>query len=157
MPGFEVFGNEERKQVNDVLESGILMRYGFDGMRNNHWKAKEFETNFAQRMQSQYCQLVSSGTSALTTALASAGIGAGDEVIMPVFTFVASFESILALGAIRKVPAVIETSEGDFIGIRYKMFMSHSYDHRVVNGALGGQFVKAVKDYLEAWDSNREI
>ncbi len=64
---------------------------------------------------------------------------------------------ILALGAIRKVPAVVETPEGDFIGIRYRMFMSHSYDHRVVNGALGGQFVKAVKDYLEAWDSNREI
>ncbi|WP_370476751.1 dihydrolipoamide acetyltransferase family protein [Tamlana flava] len=64
---------------------------------------------------------------------------------------------ILALGAIRKVPAVIETSEGDFIGIRYKMFLSHSYDHRVVNGALGGMFVKAVKDYLEAWDTNREI
>ena len=64
---------------------------------------------------------------------------------------------ILALGAIRKVPAVIETPEGDFIGIRYKMFLSHSYDHRVVNGALGGQFVKAVKDYLEAWDSHREI
>ncbi|MCL4156514.1 UNVERIFIED_CONTAM: hypothetical protein GTU68_043148 [Idotea baltica] len=64
---------------------------------------------------------------------------------------------ILALGAIRKVPAVIETPEGDFIGIRYKMFLSHSYDHRVVNGALGGQFVKAVTDYLEAWDSNREI
>ncbi len=64
---------------------------------------------------------------------------------------------ILALGAIRKVPAVVETSEGDFIGIRYRMFLSHSYDHRVVNGALGGQFVKAVKDYLEAWDSNREI
>ncbi|MFI0430039.1 dihydrolipoamide acetyltransferase family protein [Mariniflexile sp. HMF6888] len=64
---------------------------------------------------------------------------------------------ILALGAIRKVPAVIETNEGDFIGIRYRMFLSHSYDHRVVNGALGGQFVKAVKDYLEAWDSNREI
>ena len=64
---------------------------------------------------------------------------------------------ILALGAIRKVPAVIETSEGDFIGIRYKMFLSHSYDHRVVNGALGGQFVKAVADYLEAWDENREI
>ncbi|TWO34421.1 2-oxo acid dehydrogenase subunit E2 [Seonamhaeicola sediminis] len=64
---------------------------------------------------------------------------------------------ILALGAIRKVPAVIETSEGDFIGIRYKMFLSHSYDHRVVNGAMGGMFVKAVKDYLEAWDVNREI
>lgn len=64
---------------------------------------------------------------------------------------------ILALGAIRKVPAVIETPAGDFIGIRYKMFLSHSYDHRVVNGALGGQFVKAVKDNLEEWDSNREI
>jgi len=64
---------------------------------------------------------------------------------------------ILALGAIRKVPAVIETPEGDFIGIRQKMFLSHSYDHRVVDGALGGSFVKRVADYLEAWDSNREI
>jgi len=64
---------------------------------------------------------------------------------------------ILALGAIRKVPAVIETSEGDFIGIRQKMFLSHSYDHRVVNGALGGQFLKTVKDYLEAWDANRTL
>ncbi|MEX0290689.1 MAG: dihydrolipoamide acetyltransferase family protein [Flavobacteriaceae bacterium] len=64
---------------------------------------------------------------------------------------------IMALGAIRKMPAVIETSEGDFIGIRSKMFLSHSYDHRVVNGALGGMFVKAVADYLEAWDVNREI
>ncbi len=64
---------------------------------------------------------------------------------------------VLALGAIRKVPAVIETPEGDFIGIRYKMFLSHSYDHRVVNGALGGQFVKQVADYLEGWDSNREV
>ncbi|NNC60903.1 MAG: 2-oxo acid dehydrogenase subunit E2, partial [Eudoraea sp.] len=64
---------------------------------------------------------------------------------------------ILALGAIRKVPSVIETSEGDFIGIRSKMFLSHSYDHRVVNGALGGMFVKAVADYLEDWDTEREI
>lgn len=64
---------------------------------------------------------------------------------------------ILALGAIRKVPAVIETPEGDFIGIRQKMFLSHSYDHRVVDGALGGSFVKRVADYLEAWDINREL
>lgn len=65
--------------------------------------------------------------------------------------------AILALGAIRKMPAVIETAEGDFIGIRSKMFLSHSYDHRVVNGALGGMFVKTVADYLEAWDMDREI
>lgn len=64
---------------------------------------------------------------------------------------------ILALGAIRKVPAVIETPEGDFIGIRQKMFLSHSYDHRVVDGALGGSFVKRVAEYLEAFDANREI
>ncbi|MCK0162180.1 dihydrolipoamide acetyltransferase family protein [Allomuricauda sp. F6463D] len=64
---------------------------------------------------------------------------------------------ILALGAIRKIPSVIETDQGEYIGIRSKMYLSHSYDHRVVNGALGGMFVKAVADYLEAWDINREI
>lgn len=65
--------------------------------------------------------------------------------------------AILALGAIRKMPSVIETPDGDFIGVRSKMFLSHSYDHRVVNGALGGMFIKSVADYLEAWDINREI
>ncbi len=64
---------------------------------------------------------------------------------------------IMALGAIRKIPSVIETNEGDYIGIRSKMYLSHSYDHRVVNGALGSMFAKAVADYLEAWDPNREI
>lgn len=65
--------------------------------------------------------------------------------------------AILATGAIRKVPAVIETPEGDFIGIRYKMFLSHSYDHRVVDGALGGMFVKRVAEYLEAFDVNQQL
>jgi 2-oxoglutarate dehydrogenase E2 component (dihydrolipoamide succinyltransferase) len=65
--------------------------------------------------------------------------------------------AILALGAIRKVPAVIETPEGDFIGIRHKMFLSHSYDHRVVDGSLGGMFVRKVADYLEQFDVNREL
>ena len=64
---------------------------------------------------------------------------------------------ILALGAIRKMPAVIETPDGDFIGIRQKMFLSHSYDHRVVDGALGGSFVKRVAEYLEAFDVNRDV
>ena len=65
--------------------------------------------------------------------------------------------AILALGAIRKVPAVIETLEGDFIGIRQKMFVSHSYDHRVVNGALGGMFIKTLKEILESWDVNQDF
>jgi len=61
---------------------------------------------------------------------------------------------ILALGSIRKLPAVIETPNGDFIGIRHKMIISHSYDHRVVNGALGSLFAKRIAEYLEAWDIN---
>ncbi|MEP3381810.1 MAG: DegT/DnrJ/EryC1/StrS family aminotransferase, partial [Maribacter dokdonensis] len=100
MPGFELFGEKEKSQVQDVLDSGVLMRYGFDGMRNNHWKALELEAALTKRMNAGYAQLVSSGTAALTVALASAGVGAGDEVIMPTFTFVASFESILAIGAV---------------------------------------------------------
>ena len=100
MPGFEMFGALERAEVQQVMDTGVLMRYGFDGMRNGQWKAVALEKALAERMQVAHAQLVSSGTAALTVALASAGIGAGDEVIMPTFTFVASFESILALGAI---------------------------------------------------------
>ena len=100
MPGFELFGDKERKEVNDVLENGVLMRYGFDGMRNGHWKAKALEKELEKTLECDYVQLVSNGTSAVSVALASAGVGAGDEVIMPTFTFVASFEAILLLGAI---------------------------------------------------------
>lgn len=99
MPGFELFGDAERKEVNDVLESGVLMRYGFDGARNGHWKAKELEQELQTTLGVKHAQLTSSGTTALNVALAVLGVGAGDEVIMPTFTFVASFESILAAGA----------------------------------------------------------
>jgi 8-amino-3,8-dideoxy-alpha-D-manno-octulosonate transaminase len=105
MPGFEFFGEEERKEVNDVLQTGILMRYGFDGPRKGIWKAKELEEALCKRLGSAYAHLTSSGTSALTTALAALGIGAGDEVIMPSFTFVASAEAVLSLGA---VPVIVD-------------------------------------------------
>jgi 2-oxoglutarate dehydrogenase E2 component (dihydrolipoamide succinyltransferase) len=65
--------------------------------------------------------------------------------------------AIMAVGAIRKKPAVLETEQGDVIAIRHMMYLSHSYDHRVVDGALGGMFVRKVADYLEQWDSNTEI
>lgn len=100
MPGFELFGDLERNEVNDVLDNGVLMRYGFDGLRNGHWKAKELESELQNTFNTNHVQLVSSGTAAVSVALASAGIGAGDEVIMPTFTFVASFEAIMMLGAI---------------------------------------------------------
>ncbi|MBS1662229.1 MAG: DegT/DnrJ/EryC1/StrS family aminotransferase [Bacteroidetes bacterium] len=109
MPGFELFGPEERKEVNDVLETGILMRYGFDGPRKGIWKSKELEAAICKTINCNYTQLVSSGTAALTTALAALGIGAGDEVIMPTFTFVASFESVLSVGAVPVLTDVDET------------------------------------------------
>lgn len=108
MPGFELFGEEERKEVNDVLETGILMRYGFDGPRKGIWKAKELENAITEVFGCSYAQLTSSGTSALTTAMAALGIGAGDEVIMPSFTFVASFEAVLSVGAI---PVLVDIDE----------------------------------------------
>lgn len=108
MPGFELWGEEERIEVNEVLETGILMRYGFDGPRKGVWKAKELEAAICKQFGSKYAQLTSSGTSALTTAFAALGIGAGDEVIMPSFTFVASFESVLSVGAI---PVLVDVDE----------------------------------------------
>jgi 8-amino-3,8-dideoxy-alpha-D-manno-octulosonate transaminase len=108
MPGYELFGAQERKEVNDVLETGILMRYGFDGARNGVWKAKELEQEIMTATGAGYAQLVSSGTASLTTAMAALGIGAGDEVIMPTFTFVASFECVLSVGAI---PVLVDIDE----------------------------------------------
>jgi 8-amino-3,8-dideoxy-alpha-D-manno-octulosonate transaminase len=100
MPGYEFFGKEEIKEVNDVLETGIMMRYGFDGPRKGIWKAKELEEAICETFGSKHAQLVSSGTAALTTAMSALGIGYGDEVILPSFTFVASFEAVLSVGAI---------------------------------------------------------
>jgi len=108
MPGFEFFGDEERKELNDVLETGILMRYGFDGARKGHWKAKELEVEIVKTFGCSYAQLTSSGTSALTTAMVALGIGYGDEIIMPSFTFVASFEAVLSVGA---VPVLVDVDE----------------------------------------------
>lgn len=107
MPGFEFFGDLERKEVNDVLDSGVLMRYGFDAARN-HWKAKELEDLVAKRMQVKHAHVVSSGTAALTVALMAAHINAGDHVILPTFTFVASFEAILSIGA---VPILVDIDD----------------------------------------------
>ncbi|MFN5359734.1 MAG: DegT/DnrJ/EryC1/StrS family aminotransferase [Bacteroidota bacterium] len=108
MPGYELFGEEERKEVNDVLSTGILMRYGFDGPRKGIWKAKELEQAICHTFGCNYAQLTSSGTAALSTALAALGVGAGDEVIMPTFTFVASFEAVLSMGA---VPVLVDVDD----------------------------------------------
>ena len=108
MPGYELWSDKERKEVNDVLETGILMRYGFDAHRKGIWKSKELETAICETFGSKYAQLTSSGTSALSTAMAALGIGYGDEVITPAFTFVASFEAVLSVGA---VPILVDVDK----------------------------------------------
>lgn len=108
MPGYELWSDKERKEVNDVLETGILMRYGFDGPRKGIWKSKELEAAISETFGCKYAQLTSSGTSALTTAMSALGIGYGDEVITPSFTFVASFEAVLSVGA---VPVLVDVDD----------------------------------------------
>jgi 8-amino-3,8-dideoxy-alpha-D-manno-octulosonate transaminase len=108
MPGFELFDDAERREVADVLNTGILMRYGFDGPRQGIWKSRELEDEIVRYFKTPHAQLVSSGTAALTTAMAALGIGAGDEVIMPSFTFVASFEAVISVGAI---PVLVEIDD----------------------------------------------
>ncbi|MBF6058102.1 MULTISPECIES: DegT/DnrJ/EryC1/StrS family aminotransferase [Thiomicrorhabdus] len=109
MPGFEIFDDSEKQQIAEVMESGFTFRYNFDGMRNDVWKARELESMICETLQVKHAHLVSSGTNALSTALASAGIGAGDEVIVPPFTFVASVEAIVLAGAIPVFAEIDET------------------------------------------------
>lgn len=108
MPGYELWSDAEKKELMDVVENGVLMRYGFDPLRKGHWKSKELEEAICDRFGVKHAQLVSSGTAALTTAMAALGIGAGHEVIMPAFTFVASFESVLSVGAI---PVLVDVDD----------------------------------------------
>lgn len=108
MPGFELWGAEERKELQDVLDNGVLMRYGFDGPRKGIWKSIELEKAICSYFGTSHAQLVSSGTAALTTAMSALGIGYGDEVIMPSFTFVASFEAVLSVGA---VPVLVDVDD----------------------------------------------
>ena len=109
MPGFELFGDEERKEVQDVLDTGVLFRYGFDQARKDHWKARTFEAELAERIGAGYCHLCSSGTASLSIALASCGVGAGDEVIVPPFTFIATIEAVLSAGAVPVFAEIDET------------------------------------------------
>ncbi|MPY24693.1 8-amino-3,8-dideoxy-alpha-D-manno-octulosonate transaminase KdnA [Shewanella sp. YLB-07] len=109
MPGFELFGPEEKQEVADVMENGFTFRYNFDHMRNDRWKTREMEQLLCEKMNVKHAHLLSSGTAALQTALAAAGIGAGDEVIVPPFTFVASVEAVFMAGAVPVFAEIDET------------------------------------------------
>jgi 8-amino-3,8-dideoxy-alpha-D-manno-octulosonate transaminase len=109
MPGTELFGDEEKKEIMDVLETGILFRYNHDQLRNGHWKAKTFEHELASYHSVRYAHLTSSGTTADNLALACCGIGIGDEVIVPPFTFIAPVEAVLQAGAIPVFAEIDET------------------------------------------------
>ena len=100
MPGTELFGIEEKKEINDVLETGILFRYNHDAQRNNIWKAREFEAEVKKITGAKFAHAVSSGSTAVACSLYAAGVGAGDEVIVPPFTYIASVEAVLFAGAL---------------------------------------------------------
>jgi 8-amino-3,8-dideoxy-alpha-D-manno-octulosonate transaminase len=109
MPGVEFFGAEEQKEVNEVMHTGILFRYNHDQQRQGIWKAREFEAEVCKFTGAKYAHAVSSGSTAVATALAAAGVGAGDEVIVPPFTYVASVEAVLFVGGIPVFAEIDET------------------------------------------------
>ncbi len=109
MPGTELFGAEERKEIEDVLSTGVLFRYNHDALRNSHWKAKDFEAEVKKITGAKFAHAMSSGSTAIATALAASGIGTGDEVIVPPFTYVATIEAVLFVGALPVFAEVDET------------------------------------------------
>jgi 8-amino-3,8-dideoxy-alpha-D-manno-octulosonate transaminase len=113
MPGFEVFGAEEKNEIMQVLDTGVLFRYEFPEQRQNIFKVRTFEEQFARYCGTGFGQAVTSGTAALKVALAALGVGPGDEVITQCFTFVATWEAILDIGAIPVFTEVDETLNMD--------------------------------------------
>ncbi len=113
MPGFEVFGEEEKQQALEVFDTGVLFRYEFGEQRKGVYKVREFEQAFAQYTGAAHAQAVTSGTAALKVALAALGIGVGDEVITQGFTFVATWEAILDIGAVPVFTEVDQTLNMD--------------------------------------------
>lgn len=118
MPGTELYGEAEKKEVNDVMETGIFFRYNHDAQRNGIWKAKEFEAEVKKITKAKFAHAVSSGSTAVATALAAAGIGAGDEVIVPPFTYIATVEAVLFVGAKPVFAEIDETLCLSAAGIR---------------------------------------
>lgn len=109
MPGTELFGAEERKEIEDVLSTGIMFRFNHDAQRNNIWKAKDFEAEAKKITGAKYALAVSNGSAAILAALAASGIGTGDEVICPPFTYIATIEAVLMLGALPVFAEIDET------------------------------------------------
>src|SRR5690606_8444072 len=109
MPGTELFGAEERKEVNDVLETGILFRYNHEAQRKNIWKAREFEAGARALTCATFGHAVSSASTAVCCALAASGVGAGHEVIVPPFTYFATLEAVLFCGALPVFAEIDET------------------------------------------------
>ena len=113
MPGYEVLGEEEKKEILEVLETGVLFRYGFPAQRQGRYKVEEFEKAFAAFTGRKQALAVSSGSTALRVALAALGVGFGDEVITPGFTFVATWEAILETGAVPVFTEIDDTLNMD--------------------------------------------
>ncbi|MDO8720644.1 MAG: DegT/DnrJ/EryC1/StrS family aminotransferase, partial [Syntrophales bacterium] len=121
MAGAELIGKEEIKEVMDVLETGVLMRYGFDKERKGIFKVREFEEEFVRYCGSRHALGVTSGSSALKVALTAMDVGPGDEVIVPAFTFIATYEAVLEVGAIPVMADIDESLNLDYRDMESKI------------------------------------
>jgi len=121
MPGFEIFGEEEKKEIMDVLDTGVLFRYEFAEQRKGVYKVKDFENSFAKYCGTNHAQAVTSGTAALKVALTALGVGPGDEVVTQGFTFVATWEAIFEVGALPVFTEVDETLNMDPVDLKKKI------------------------------------
>src|ERR1700690_709810 len=122
MPGFELIGEEEKKAVMDIFDKGgVLYRYGLNDRRQNIFRVDEFEKQIAQKVKSKYALFVCNGTAALKLALMAIGVKAGDEVIMPSFTFIATIEAILELGAIPVIAEIDSSLNMDPVDLEKKI------------------------------------
>ncbi len=119
MPGFELVGQEERNSLNEIFETsnGVLFPHGFDGLRNGRFRVREFEKQFSEKFNIGYTQAVTSGTVAQLVAMLAMGVKPGDEVITQSFTFVATVESILAIGATPVIVDIDDTYNMDPIAL----------------------------------------
>jgi len=120
MAGAELIGKEEIKEVMDVLETGILMRYGFDKERKGIFKVREFEEAFARYCGASHALGVTSGSAALKVALTALDVGPGDDVLVPAFTFLATYEAVLEVGAIPVMVDIDDTLNLDPLEIEKK-------------------------------------
>lgn len=162
MPGYELIGHAEREAVREVFDSsgGVLFAHGFDTLRNGHYRVREFEKKFAEKMNANYSLAVSSGSAALKVALSALGVGIGDEVIIPAFTFIATAEAVIEVGATPVIAEIDQSYNIDPLDVEAKItsktkaiiavhMMGCASDILILKGIADNYSLKLVEDVAQ--------